>query len=83
VHPWKLFVGFPTAARVLWRDKLGQISLAVTTLFWGAGATLQFIVLKWAEQVLGLDLVPGRDPAGGGRSRNRGRCGLRGVADRR
>jgi hypothetical protein len=41
---------------VLWRDKLGQISLAVTTLFWGAGATLQFIVLKWAEQVLGLDL---------------------------
>jgi len=45
-----------TAASVLWRDKLGQISLAVTTLFWGAGATLQFIVLKWAEQVLGLDL---------------------------
>ena len=41
---------------MLWRDKLGQISLAVTTLFWGAGATLQFIVLKWAEQVLGLDL---------------------------
>jgi LPLT family lysophospholipid transporter-like MFS transporter len=31
------------------QDKLGQISLAVTTLFWGAGATLQFIVLKWAE----------------------------------
>ena len=30
----------------LWRDKLGQISLAVTTLFWGAGATLQFIVLR-------------------------------------
>jgi len=41
---------------VLWRDKLGQITLAVTTLFWGAGATLQFIVLKWAEQVLGLNL---------------------------
>ena len=35
----------------------GQISLAVTTLFWGAGATLQFIVLKWAESVLGLDLA--------------------------
>ena len=30
--------------RALWRDKLGQISLATTTLFWGAGATLQFIV---------------------------------------
>jgi MFS family permease len=56
VHPWKLFVGFAHCCNVLWRDKLGQISLAVTTLFWGAGATLQFIVLKWAEQVLGLDL---------------------------
>ena len=40
----------------LWRDKLGQISLAVTTLFWGAGATLQFIVIKWAEVALGLGL---------------------------
>ena len=56
VHPWKLTVGFAHCCSVLWRDKLGQISLAVTTLFWGAGATLQFIVLKWAEQVLGLDL---------------------------
>jgi LPLT family lysophospholipid transporter-like MFS transporter len=37
-------------------DKLGQISLATTTLFWGAGATLQFIVIKWAEQALQLDL---------------------------
>jgi hypothetical protein len=51
--PWKLMVGFAHCCSVLWRDKLGQISLAVTTLFWGAGATLQFIVLKWAEQVLG------------------------------
>ena len=33
---------------LLWRDKLGQISLATTTLFWGAGATLQFIVIDWA-----------------------------------
>ncbi len=57
VHPWKLLVGFVHCCNVLWRDKLGQISLAVTTLFWGAGATLQFIVLKWAEIVLGLDLA--------------------------
>ena len=56
-HPWKLLVGFVHCCNVLWRDKLGQISLAVTTLFWGAGATLQFIVLKWAETVLGLDLA--------------------------
>ena len=38
----------------LWRDKLGQISLAITTLFWGAGATRQFIVLAWATQALFL-----------------------------
>ena len=41
---------------LLWRDKLGQISLATTTLFWGAGATLQFIVLRWAEVALGMNL---------------------------
>jgi LPLT family lysophospholipid transporter-like MFS transporter len=40
----------------LWRDRLGQISLAVTTLFWGAGATLQFIVIEWARAALGFDL---------------------------
>ncbi len=43
----------------LWRDKLGQISLAVTTLFWGAGATLQFVVLRWAEYQLHLPLSQG------------------------
>jgi len=41
---------------LLWRDRLGQISLAVTTLFWGAGATLQFIVITWSETALNLDL---------------------------
>jgi MFS family permease len=56
-HPWKLLIGFVHCCNVLWRDKLGQISLAVTTLFWGAGATLQFIVLKWAETVLGMELA--------------------------
>jgi MFS family permease len=38
--------------RLLWRDPLGQVSLAVTTLFWGAGATLRLIVLPWAALVL-------------------------------
>ena len=52
-----LLVDFGHCTRVLWTDKLGQISMAVTTLFWGAGATLQFIVLKWAEYALGLDLT--------------------------
>ncbi|MDY0329464.1 MAG: lysophospholipid transporter LplT [Thiomonas sp.] len=52
-----LLVDFAHCTRVLWTDRLGQISMAVTTLFWGAGATLQFIVLKWAEHALGLDLT--------------------------
>ncbi|HEY0906301.1 MAG TPA: lysophospholipid transporter LplT [Methylophilus sp.] len=38
----------------LWKDPQGQVSLAVTTLFWGAGATLQFVVLKWADVRLGF-----------------------------
>ena len=55
-NPLYLFHDFYHCLRLLWRDRLGQISLAVTTLFWGAGATLQFIVLKWAEVALHLDL---------------------------
>ncbi|MEZ0602216.1 lysophospholipid transporter LplT [Paraburkholderia sp. IW21] len=54
--PIKLVTDFADCFLVLWRDKLGQISLAVTTLFWGAGATLQFIVLKWAEVSLSMSL---------------------------
>ena len=54
--PIRLVTDFADCFVVLWRDKLGQISLAVTTLFWGAGATLQFIVLKWAEVSLGMSL---------------------------
>jgi MFS transporter, LPLT family, lysophospholipid transporter len=50
---------FYRANIVLWKDKLGQISLAVTTLFWGIGAALQLIVLWWAESALGLGLSQG------------------------
>jgi MFS family permease len=39
----------------LWRDKLGQISLATTTLFWGAGGNLKYIVLAWASLALGYN----------------------------
>ena len=55
-NPLYLLHDFNHCLKLLWRDKLGQISLAVTTLFWGAGATLQFIVLKWAEAALNMDL---------------------------
>ena len=55
-NPIYLIHEFNHCLALLWRDKLGQISLAVTTLFWGAGATLQFIVIKWAETALDLGL---------------------------
>lgn len=42
------------AFTTLWKDPQGQVSLAVTTLFWGAGATLQFVVLRWAGLKLGM-----------------------------
>jgi MFS family permease len=38
--------------KLLWKDPLGQVSLAVTTLFWGAGATLRLLVLAWAAVAL-------------------------------
>ena len=37
----------------LWADKLGQISLATTTLFWGVSGNLRYIVLAWAAAALG------------------------------
>ncbi|MEB0133888.1 lysophospholipid transporter LplT [Actimicrobium sp. CCC2.4] len=55
-NPFRLIGDFAQCYRLLWKDKLGQISLGVTTLFWGAGATLQFIVLKWAEKSLHIPL---------------------------
>lgn len=55
-NPVFLVHEFSHCMKLLWKDKLGQISLAVTTLFWGAGATLQFIVLKWAEAALDYPL---------------------------
>lgn len=42
---------------ILWRDQLGGLSMLVTTLLWGVGATLQLIVLRWAGESLGLPLA--------------------------
>jgi MFS family permease len=55
-NPAKLIADFADCSATLWKDKLGQISLAVTTLFWGAGATLQLIVLEWAKRSLHMSL---------------------------
>jgi len=58
-NPIELIKDFAICFKTLWNDRLGQISLAVTTLFWGAGATLQFIVIKWAQVALHMNLSQG------------------------
>ena len=50
--PIFLFKDFWHCFKLLWKDPLGQVSLAVTTLFWGAGATLRLLVLGWAAVAL-------------------------------
>lgn len=58
-HPLRLIADFAHCFTTLWKDRLGQITLGVTTLFWGAGATLQFLVLDWANHILKLPLYHG------------------------
>ncbi len=56
LHPGVLIREFRRDQRRLWADREGGLSLAVTTIFWGVGATLQFIVLRWADEQLHLPL---------------------------
>jgi MFS transporter, LPLT family, lysophospholipid transporter len=56
LHLRALLDSFGRANRTLWRDAEGGLSLAATTIFWGASATLQFAVLRWAVDRLGLTL---------------------------
>ena len=48
---------FWTCNTRLWRDRLGQISLAATTLIWGVAGNLRFIVLAWAAAALGYTVT--------------------------
>ncbi|MBL8385548.1 MAG: lysophospholipid transporter LplT [Burkholderiales bacterium] len=52
-RPLELLTDFWRCNITLWRDKLGQISLATTTLFWGVSGNLRYIVLAWAAAALG------------------------------
>ena len=47
--PLYILHDFGHSFKLLWRDPLGQVSLAVTTLFWGVGATLRLLVIEWAS----------------------------------
>src|SRR5256714_4373220 len=55
-NPIFLIREFGHCCGLLWRDKLGQFSMAPTTLSWGAGATSQFIVIDWAASHLCYNL---------------------------
>jgi hypothetical protein len=56
-HVQAVWSRFQSDHLTLWRDPMGSISLSVTTLFWGVGATLQLLVLAWAQDALGLSLT--------------------------
>lgn len=59
LDPMRLTREFVRGNLTLWRDRDGGLSLAVTTLLWGIGATLQFVVLRWSAEALGLTLDRG------------------------
>ena len=52
----RLVLDFTISLLRLWKDPLGQVSLAVTSLFWGVSTTLRLIILVWAALNLGMDL---------------------------
>jgi len=56
MRPLALFKNFIQSNRILWQDPVGKLSLAVTTLFWGIGAVVQFAVLLWAKEALNMPL---------------------------
>ena len=64
---------FAHCLRLLWRDKLGQISLATTTLFWGAGASLPSSCSSGPRRALGYTLDAGDDRCRRRRDRHRAR----------
>ena len=52
-NPVFLTKDFYHCLRLLWKDPLGQVSLSVTTLFWGIGRTMRLLVPAWAALALG------------------------------
>ena len=50
------FSRFIQSNKTLWFDPEGRLSLSVTTLFWGVGATMQLMTLAWAQAHLNLSL---------------------------
>ncbi len=63
-NPVVLLRDFSQCNSRLWSDKLGQISLATTTMFWGVGGNLRIIVFPWAAAALGYTTTQASSLAG-------------------
>ncbi|MGC4078969.1 MAG: lysophospholipid transporter LplT [Rubrivivax sp.] len=63
-NPLTLVRDFSRCNARLWSDKLGQISLATTTMFWGVGGNLRIIVFPWAAAALGYTTTQASSLAG-------------------
>ena len=55
---------FASCNAALWNDKLGQISLATTTMFWGIAGNMRIIVFPWAAAALGYSTTQASSLAG-------------------
>lgn len=53
-HPRAMGHSFFNACIVLWRDAQTRFSLIGTSLFWGAGVTLRFLLILWVPMALGI-----------------------------
>ncbi len=53
-HPVQMSASFLRACRILWRDGETRFSLVGTSLFWGAGVTLRFLLVLWVPVALGI-----------------------------
>jgi MFS family permease len=63
-NPLSLVRDFSQCNARLWADKLGQISLATTTLLWGVFGNLRVIVFAWAAAALGYGTMQASNLAG-------------------
>lgn len=53
-HPRAMVRSFLDAAKTLWRDRETRFSLVGTSMFWGAGVTLRFLLVLWVPVALGI-----------------------------
>lgn len=56
-RPARLARAFAASTARLWRDPMARLALATTSLFWAMAAALQFLVLRWGSEILGLSLA--------------------------